>query len=81
VIKYVENAPEKRHASVTEVGRYLRLKGIQLVDKDDLAYLGQAEELQAHEHGSTYFKFGDDAEMLRAIEAERSKTLVSRSAA
>lgn len=81
VVDYVEGASEKRSASVTEIARYLQHKGIEAVDKDDLAFLGQAEQAQAQERSITYFKFGDDREMLRAIEAEKSRSLVSRSAA
>lgn len=81
VVEYVANAPDKRSASLAEIAHFLERTGIEPVDKENLAYLGQAEQAQAAEKGLTYFKFGDDTEMLRAIEFERSRTLVSRSAA
>lgn len=81
VVDYVANAPEKMSASVAEIARYLERSGIEAVDKDDLAYLGQAEQVEAQERGLGFFKFGDDLDMLRAIEAERSRALVSRRAA
>jgi hypothetical protein len=44
------------------------------VSKSDLALLGAAEEREARARSLTYFKFSDDADMISAIEQEKSKT-------
>ncbi|HLE81349.1 MAG TPA: hypothetical protein VJA25_08660, partial [Dehalococcoidia bacterium] len=80
VLKYLESAPKKATASIKEIQNLLARKGVECVPKDDLGFLGQAEEKQAKERGLPSFKFADDATMLAAIEEE--KTLGrSRSAA
>jgi ferredoxin--NADP+ reductase len=81
VVDYVASAPEKMSASVSEIARFLRRSGIEAVDKDDLAYLGQAEQVEAQQRHLTLFKYRDDVQMLRAIDVERSRSLVARSAA
>jgi hypothetical protein len=70
----VSAAPEEIHAA-------LERKGIALVAKEELPYLGRAEEKQARARGLHSFKFADDAEMLRAIEEEKSKGNSGRAAA
>ena len=60
-------------AAPEEIRTALAHKGVALVAKQDLLYLGRAEEKEAGARGLHSFKFADDAEMLRAIEAEKSK--------
>jgi ferredoxin--NADP+ reductase len=74
ILKYLESAPEKPAASAGEILQRLTQKGLQLVPKDDLAYLARAEEEQARERGLPSFKFSDDEAMLSVIEAEKTKS-------
>ena len=48
------------------------LEGLYLVSKDDLEFLANSESREARARGLNYFKYGDDQEMLRAIEEEKS---------
>jgi len=73
VLKHLKEASERAGASAEEVARSLTRRGLQIVSKEDLAYLGRAEEKQAKERGLPSFKFADDAAMLAAIEEEKTK--------
>jgi hypothetical protein len=56
---------------------FLERHGVEAVSKADLSRLAAAEEREARSRGLNYFKFSDDAEMLSAIEQEKSKEVVS----
>lgn len=75
VLKYLENLGRKAHGSVNDVWMCLDHKGVELVTKDDLEFLASSEAREALARGLNYFKFGDDQEMLRAIESEKAKEL------
>jgi ferredoxin--NADP+ reductase len=76
VLKYLESAPERTTADTTDLLKLIGRRGVPVVPKEDLAYLGQAEQRIAQERGLTYFKFADDASMLEAIEEEKTKSPV-----
>lgn len=81
VLRYLENAPERRHPLVAEISDYLDNRGVLAVSKEDLLFLSRAEEQQARERGLAYFKFAENQAMLRAIEEEKSVGAVSVKAA
>ncbi len=72
VLQYLQNLGRKKHGSVHDVWMHLDRKGVDLVSKDDLEFLANSESREALARGLNYFKFGDDHEMLRAIEEEKS---------
>lgn len=74
VLKYLEGVPEGSTPSAAEIRASLDRKGIQPVTQVELAHLARAEQKQARERGVTSFKFGDDQDMLAAIEADKSKS-------
>ncbi len=82
VLKFLESAPHQPEASTDRVARSLERAGLQFISKQDLAYLGLAEQQQAGERNIPSFKFSADADMLAAIETEKSRAqsgnLVSR---
>jgi ferredoxin--NADP+ reductase len=82
VLKFLESAPDRSEASTDRVGRGLERAGLQFISKPDLANLGTAEQQQATERNLPSFKFSTDADMLGAIETEKSRApsgnLVSR---
>ena len=74
VLQYLaELKSPPRSASADEIARFLARKGVEAVSKSDLALLGAVEEREAKARGLTYFKYSDDADMLSAIEQEKSK--------
>jgi ferredoxin--NADP+ reductase len=73
VLKYLESAPEKPAPTPDEIAKALARKGLQVVPKEDLPYLAQAEQKQAKARGREWFKFSDNEKMLAAIAAEKSK--------
>lgn len=73
ILKYLESAAEKTGAAPEEIRAELTRRGLPLVSKDDLPFLGRAEEKQARALGRESFKFSDDAAMLAAIEGEKKK--------
>jgi ferredoxin--NADP+ reductase len=73
VLQYLSEVPATRSASADEIAAFLERHGVEAVSKADLLRLGAAEEREARSRGLTYFKFSDDAEMLSAIEQEKSK--------
>ncbi len=72
VLQYLQNLGRRKHGSVHDVWMHLDRKGVELVSKDDLEFLANSETREALARGLNYFKFGDDQEMLRAIEEEKS---------
>ncbi len=73
ILKHLESAPARMSAATEEIRAALARKGVALVGKEQLPYLGRAEDKQARARSLHSFKFADDAEMLRAIEEEKSK--------
>jgi len=74
VLQYLAGLQAPPHsASPDEIARFLERKGVQAVSKSDLSLLGTVEEREAKARGLTYFKYSDDADMLAAIEQEKSK--------
>ncbi|HET7186010.1 MAG TPA: FAD-dependent oxidoreductase [Terriglobales bacterium] len=74
VLQYLEGKQDKRGAAVETIESTLRARGIQLVNKAELALLGKAEEKEAQARNLTYFKYSDDTSMLRAITREKNST-------
>jgi ferredoxin--NADP+ reductase len=73
VLKYLEGAEETPAATAEEILRKLEGQGLEVVPKDDLAFLARAEEKQAQERGVPSFKFADNRTMLTSIAEEKSK--------
>jgi ferredoxin--NADP+ reductase len=71
VLNYLAAKPDKGAAAIETIESALRARGIQVVNKTELALLGKAEEKEAQERGLTYFKYADDTSMLRAISREQ----------
>lgn len=71
VLKYLEGAKETRGATPPDILRDFERRGLRVVDKEALGFLGAAEERQARERGLPSFKFGDNEKMLAAIEEEK----------
>jgi ferredoxin/flavodoxin---NADP+ reductase len=74
VLHYLQGKPDKGSATVEEIENTLRARGVQLVNKNDLALLGKAEEKEAQARNLTYFKYSDDTSMLRAITREKNSS-------
>jgi ferredoxin/flavodoxin---NADP+ reductase len=74
VLQYLEGKQDKRGAAVETIENTLRARGIQLVNKAELALLGKAEEKEAQGRNLAYFKYSDDTSMLRAITREKNST-------
>ena len=73
MLKYLESAEETPAATAEEILRKLEGRSLEVVPKDDLAYLARAEEKQAQERGVPSFKFADNRTMLTSIAEEKSK--------
>jgi len=73
VLKYLESAAARPAPTPEEIRAALGGKEAAIVAKEDLPYLARAEAKEARARGLASFKFADDAEMLRAIEEEKSK--------
>ena len=74
VLQYLEGKPEKGTAAVETIENTLRTRGVNPVNKAELALLAKAEEKEAQARDLTYFKYSDDTSMLRAITREKSST-------
>ncbi len=74
VLHYLQGKSEKGTAQVEEIENKLRQRGVQVVNKSELALLGKAEEKEAQARNLTYFKYSDDTSMLRAITREKNST-------
>jgi len=72
VLEYLEKAGRVISASPAEIAARMAHSGLATITKEDLPFLERAEARQERERGVPRFKFTDDAEMLRAIEQERS---------
>ena len=73
VLAYLEQVAAAATPSAQEIRALLERKGRPVVGKQELVYLGRAEEKQARERGLASFKFAEDAVMLEAIEEEMRK--------
>lgn len=73
ILKHLESAPERPGPTIDQIRSQLRRSGLESVSKEELGFLARAEQRRALERGVPWFKFGDDAEMLAAIEAEKNK--------
>jgi ferredoxin--NADP+ reductase len=73
VLKYLENAPERATPSPEELARMFAKRGLRVVDKSDIGYLGRAEAAEAQARGRVSFKYSEDEKMLAAIEEEKTK--------
>ena len=76
VLAWLESAPQQSAVSEREILARIQRKGLPVVTTQDLGFLGSAESAMAAKMGVGYFKFGDDASMLAAIERERSAARV-----
>ena len=74
LLEYLSRSEQRRSLSVDDVTRFVRRQGIQFVSKEDLLWLGAAEEKEAGLRGAAFFKFDTDAAMLSAIEHEESSS-------
>jgi ferredoxin/flavodoxin---NADP+ reductase len=72
VLKYMENCSDGSALVPSEIQRWLEREGLEVVTKEDLSYLGRAEEREAQKRGLPSFKFGDDSVMLSSIEQEKT---------
>ncbi len=72
VLSYLESVPDKEAPAPQQVLDTMVRRGLRPITKQDLAYLASAEQKQAQERGVSHFKFSEDAEMLEAIEREKS---------
>jgi len=72
VLNYLAGAPDKRGAAVETIENTIRARGVQLVNKAELALLEKAEAKEAQANNLTYFKYSDDTSMLRAISREKN---------
>jgi ferredoxin--NADP+ reductase len=70
VLKYLESAAD---STVPSLQPHLERKGLCVVSKADLEFLGRAEEQIAKERGISWFKFAKDEAMLTAIEEQKAK--------
>jgi ferredoxin/flavodoxin---NADP+ reductase len=75
VLNYLQGVPEKGAAPVETIESTLRAKGVQPVNKAELALLGKVEVREAQARNLTYFKHSDDATMLKVIAEEKKKGL------
>lgn len=74
VLNYLQGKPDKGTAPVAAIENTLRTRGVQVVNKDELALLAKAEEKEATARNLTYYKYSDDTSMLRAITREKNST-------
>src|SRR5882672_1822120 len=74
VLKYLEGAAD---SDITSIQQHLERKGLHVVSKGDLDFLGRAEEQVAKDRGMSWFKFAEDEAMLAAIEEHKTKGTVS----
>ena len=77
MLEYLERAPDTSAASVDQIERLLKNKGLRVVTKADLTELAAAEEAEAKRRGVQFFKFSDDEAMLAAIDQEKAKSQVA----
>ena len=77
-IEYVKNLPETNSLSEAEIHARLEGKGLQPVNKADLALLAGVEKRVAAERQLTSFKFSDDDAMYKAISEEKERDAVQQ---
>lgn len=74
VLHYLDGITETSTPSGSQIKISLNKKGIQPVTKADLIHLAEAEETQSRKRGISSFKFGNDQDMLDAIESNRGRS-------
>jgi ferredoxin--NADP+ reductase len=77
VLNFLQGKTDTGAASVEKIENTLRAKGIAVVNKAELELLGKVEEREARARNLTYFKYSDDADMLKAIEAEKPEAALA----
>jgi len=75
VLKFLESQPDGNALSAEEIRREMEQRNIRVVDKADIECLTRVEEKIAKERGRTWFKFDKDEDMLKAIDAEKTKAV------
>ena len=75
VLKFLESQPDGNALSAEEIRREMEQRNIRVVDKADIECLTRVEEKMAKERGRTWFKFDKDEDMLKAIDAEKTKAV------
>jgi len=75
VLKFLEGQPDGNALSAEEIRREMEQRNIRVVDKADIECLTRVEEKMAKERGRTWFKFDKDEDMLKAIDAEKTKAV------
>jgi hypothetical protein len=75
VLQYLEGVSEGNCPTAQEILGQIESKGLRVITKDDLECLARAEEQMARQQGIAWFKFDKDEDMLKAIEAEKGKTV------
>ena len=68
VLEYLAGKQLPAAAPPNQIAEFLSRQRVQFVPKSDLPFLYAAEENEAKARGLSWFKFGDDAEMLSAID-------------
>jgi ferredoxin--NADP+ reductase len=74
VLKYLESCGD---CVVPSLQQHLERKGLRVVNKTDLEFLGRSEDQIAKERGISWFKHAEDEAMLAAIEEHKAKGTVS----
>jgi ferredoxin--NADP+ reductase len=75
VLQYLERVSDGNTPVATHIVRQIEAKGLRVITKEDLECLARAEEQIAQQRGIPWFKFDKDEDMLKAIEAEKSKAV------
>jgi ferredoxin--NADP+ reductase len=81
VIAFLQSIPQTNTLPSSQVEAILCEKGIRVINKEDLEYLGRAEAEEAQNRGVIYFKYSDDDAMLSAIAEQRLKDVAETLAA
>ncbi len=77
VLNFLQGRADTGAASVEKIENTLRAKGIAVVNKAELESLGKVEEREAKARNLTYFKYSDDADMLKAIASEKPEAVLA----
>ena len=75
VLQYLETIADSKTPDASHIQRHLQSKGLHVITKEDLECLARAEEQIAVQRGIAWFKFDKDEDMLKAIKAEKGKTV------
>jgi ferredoxin--NADP+ reductase len=75
VLQYLEGLPDGKCPGADHILGQIERKGLRVISKEDLECLARAEEQIAQQRGISWFKFDKDEDMMKAIEAEKAKTV------